>query len=188
MQGLIEAIETAKRDIQVELKDLAKPDDLVKMRDGLDRVFLLAPYSPTEARNVATRVTLVLQYCTNCVNSAENSDLHKRLVRIGVGFRNTFNAWYAKARREECEGRKDWHDPTIEDGCVGRWESRGGKYWAELCRGPFDYYYRSNNSSGSIGHPNMPELGAVAVMQSMVDRGCFLPDKAKAPMRRVDVS
>lgn len=188
MQSLIEAIETAKRDIQVELKDLITPMELAKMIDGLDRVFLLAPYSPRETKEVARRVMMVLQYRTNCVNSAENSDLHKKLVRIGVAFCNELNAWYGKARREERKSRKDWHDPTIKASRIGRWESRGGKYWAELCRGPFDYYYRSNNSSGSIGHPNMPELGAVAVMQSMLDRGEFLPDKAKTPMRRVDVS
>jgi hypothetical protein len=126
---------------------------------------------------VAKRVMLVLQYCTNCVNSAENEDLHKRLVRIGVNFCNEFNDWYNKASRKERESRKDWHDPTIKPSRTGRWESRGGKYWVELCRGPFDYYYRSNNSSGSIGHPNMPEVGAVAVIQSMLDRGQFLPTR-----------
>jgi hypothetical protein len=188
MQNLIEAIETAKWDIQVQLRDLRLPIELAKMTDGLDRVFLLAPYSPREAKEVAGRVMTVLQYHTNCVSDVGDADLHKRLVRIGVAFCNEFNAWHDKARREENEGRRDWHDPTIKAACVGRWESRGGKYWVELHRGSFDYYFWSNNSSGSIGNPNMPEHGAVTVMQSMLDRGEFLPDKAKAPMRRVDVS
>jgi hypothetical protein len=154
------------------------------MIDGLDRVFLLAPYSPFETMEVAKRVMLVLQWHTNCVNGV-NQSLHKKLVRIGVAFCNEFNAWHDKARREEEEGRRDWHDPTIKAAYVGRWESRGGRYWVELHRGRYDYYYYSDNSSGSIGHPNMPEHGAVAVMQSMMDRGEFLPDKAKTPMRRV---
>ena len=67
---------------------------------------------------------------------------------------------------------------------VARWVSRGGAHYVELTKGPGYYYYRGRYCGGSLG-PVPTDEAAVAIIQARLDRGDFLPDKAKLPMKRV---
>lgn len=40
---------------------------------------------------------------------------------------------------------------NVEPHVVARWESRGGKYWCELYRGPYGYGYRARDAGGHLG-------------------------------------
>ena len=76
---------------------------------------------------------------------------------------------------------------------IARWESRSGKDWVELYFNPafklangqvvVDAYYRANQSGGGVQAKT--EAEAITAVQRMVDRGQFLPDAAKTPMKRV---
>ena len=64
---------------------------------------------------------------------------------------------------------------------VARWESRSGKWWAELYRDSLGYSYRAVGAGGVLGGAS--EAEAVAEMEKRLP--LFQPDAAKTPMRRV---
>ncbi len=75
---------------------------------------------------------------------------------------------------------------------IARWESRGGKYWVEMdlfipsegdYAGVEMYGYVGDHGGGGLAARNRDD--AFVEMQAKIDRGQFLPDKAKTPMRRV---
>jgi hypothetical protein len=66
---------------------------------------------------------------------------------------------------------------------VARWESRSGKWWAELFHDGAHAFYRGVGCGGNMGIIGEPE--AIAEMQRKVDSGYFQPDAAKTPMKRV---
>ncbi len=70
---------------------------------------------------------------------------------------------------------------------IARWESRGGKHYAELYHTATGYGYRGNGCGGSLATVATAATAATAVtiMQARVDSGYFLPDKAVLPMVRV---
>lgn len=67
---------------------------------------------------------------------------------------------------------------------LARWESRGGKHFAELHKSVSGYSYTGNGCGGSLGALES-DGAAVTVMQTRVDSGYFLPDSAILPMKRV---
>jgi hypothetical protein len=67
---------------------------------------------------------------------------------------------------------------------VARWESSGGKHWAELHdNGDGSFSYRGNGCGGFMGA--MSQALAIAELERKVGDGYFLPDVAKTPMKRV---
>lgn len=81
---------------------------------------------------------------------------------------------------------------------IARWESRGGKYWADLYFDPcftfndgttaVDAHYRGDGCGGGVDGVQT-EAEAIAAMQTRyVDRGYFQADANKTPMHRVEVS
>lgn len=69
------------------------------------------------------------------------------------------------------------------DSNLARWESRSGKHWVELTASPLGFGYRSPSAGGGLYAMDLD--AALAELQAKVDRGHFLPDAAKTPMRRV---
>lgn len=70
---------------------------------------------------------------------------------------------------------------------LAMWESRGGAHYAMLHTSAYsvgNYGYRGNGCGGSLGAVASDEE-AIAIMQTRVDSGYFLPDNAKTPMKRV---
>ena len=49
---------------------------------------------------------------------------------------------------------------------IGRWESDGGKYWAELYRDAYGYGYQGKNSGGNMGRDVTTDAEAVAWMEA----------------------
>jgi len=68
-----------------------------------------------------------------------------------------------------------------------RWESKGGAHWVELYSTQGVYYYRSTNGGGTLPRQRN-NAAALALMESRVEAGEFLPDKAVVPMHRVPPS
>lgn len=75
---------------------------------------------------------------------------------------------------------------------IARWESDGGKYFAELYRDQWGYGYDGSNSGGSLGRDVTRETDAVAWMEARTTTfpasrtgNYFHP--GKRPMRRVDI-
>lgn len=78
---------------------------------------------------------------------------------------------------------------------IARWESRGGKYYAELFYNPsfklangnvvIDAYYQGNGCGGSV--PATSEETAIAWMENRVASGYFQADANKTPMHRCEV-
>jgi hypothetical protein len=68
---------------------------------------------------------------------------------------------------------------------VARWESKSGKWWADLYA--FDnggYFYRGVGCGGNMsGTATLDE--AIAAMEQKCVRGYFQPDANTTPMRRV---
>jgi len=113
-------------------------------------------------------------------------DFAEQLYCIAWRFRASLEIWYDCAYAAEKADRKNWDCGSVTAAYIARWESRGGKYWVELWRGGCDYSYRSDSGGGSVCRPDAPIEGAIAVMQSKLARGCFLPDCAKLPMKRIN--
>jgi hypothetical protein len=67
---------------------------------------------------------------------------------------------------------------------IARWESKSGKYWADLYRDSDGYcFYRGEGCGGNMG--KMEQSSAIESLQLRVNGGYFLPDSHKTPMRRV---
>ncbi len=157
-----EAIELARADLQ-----LVTDSNILEQLETIERML---PLSPDETLD-------------SCI--AFMCDCDGDLRRIGNDLLHVIRAWYHNNKLAWRADRKNWNRGDVEAVCVGRWESRGGKHWAELWRGRFDYYYHSNNSCGSVCNPNLSLDQAVMVMQAKVDRKKFLPCSAVVPMKRV---
>ena len=67
---------------------------------------------------------------------------------------------------------------------LAMWISRGGAHYVILRKSTDCYSYAGNGCGGSLGAVESDEA-AIAVMQARVDSGYFLPDSAKAPMKRI---
>ena len=66
---------------------------------------------------------------------------------------------------------------------IARWESRGGKHYAELHHDGEHAFYRGNGCGGNMGLISCD--AAIGELQAKVDSVYCLPDSAKTPMRRV---
>ena len=76
---------------------------------------------------------------------------------------------------------------------VARWESDGGKYYAELYRDQWGFGFTGSNSGGSLGRGVTEEADAVAWMEARTASwttsrhgGYFHP--GKRPMRHVEIT
>ncbi len=164
-----------------KLRDLLDdPADLFKRFDEAVAVSHLSA-SGGEAAGLAAGSAIVdYAWATddaNCVSNVNN---------VICAFVADLRVWYNEAHRMERAFRRNWRDSNICNSCVARWESRGGRYWVELWHGPTEYRYASAYAGcGSVCSPHAPLVAAVTVMQSKLERGCFLPNVAKLPMKRV---
>ncbi len=71
---------------------------------------------------------------------------------------------------------------------IARWESKGGRYVAELYKADGSgFYYNSNNGSGGYLGNDVSEAQAIAMMEQRcaAGTGYFQPDANKSPLRRV---
>lgn len=68
---------------------------------------------------------------------------------------------------------------------VARWESRGGKDWAELQYDESGYWHQGRGCGGFIG--STLEY-AMSVMESRVQEGAYFYCSQKSAMKRVGVS
>ncbi len=66
---------------------------------------------------------------------------------------------------------------------LAHWESRSRKHWLTLLKDPQGYRYESPGARGTIVAED--DLAAIAMMERRLSE--FQPDKAKTPMRRVDL-
>lgn len=70
---------------------------------------------------------------------------------------------------------------------IGRWESKGGAYAAELWKMEGSgFYYSGMGCHGYFGN-DLPESEAIARMEErcLPGAGFFQPDNNKSPMKRV---
>ena len=65
---------------------------------------------------------------------------------------------------------------------IARWESRGGKDWAELLHDEHGYSYRSSSGGGSLGNTL---ADAMSVMESRTQAGAKYFCSQKSAMTRV---
>lgn len=65
---------------------------------------------------------------------------------------------------------------------IAKWESRSGKYYAELFHDGESAFYCGDDCGGNLGL--MSKESAITTLQARVDSGYFLPDAAKTPMKR----
>lgn len=70
-----------------------------------------------------------------------------------------------------------------KESVLAHWESRSGKHWLTLLKGPQGYRYEAQDSSRGWLRAD-DDLTAIAQMERRLSE--FQPDKAKTPMRRVD--
>lgn len=170
------AVEWAK----LKLRDLL--DDPVDLFEQFDRVVAVSRLSVSEGHRAGIRAYYSMH---ECAGAAIDADRAEKLDCVANAYLNDLRVWYVEAHRAELEDRKTWRNDNTCAACVARWESRDGKYWVELWQGPYDYQYHCDNGCGSVCNPNLPLESATLVIQSMLDRGWFLPDAAKLPMKRV---
>jgi hypothetical protein len=170
------AVEWAKS----KLRDLL--DDPTDLFEQFDRVIAVAQFSASEGKQAGVAAYYSL---LGCIDAAGDTDRAEKIGYVADSFSTDLRVCYNEAHRMERAFRRNWYDKNIREHCDGRWESRGGKWWVELLHGPYDYHYRSNLGCGSVCSPHAPVEAAVTVMQSMLARGCFLPDAAKLPMKQV---
>lgn len=161
---VLEAIERA------EIELWWASTDTLSLLEQLKTIRQVLPLSPDETLD-------------SCITFRYDCDGDLR--RIGNDLLHVIKAWYDGNKLAWRAGRRYWDRGDVEAICVGCWESKGGKHWAELWWGRYDYYYRSNNSGGSVCNPGLPLDQAVMVMQAKVDRGMFLPCSAVVPMKQV---
>jgi hypothetical protein len=66
---------------------------------------------------------------------------------------------------------------------MARWESRSGKWWANLYHDGEHAFYRGVGCGGNMGLITWE--AAIVELQAKVDSGYFQPDALKIPMKRV---
>jgi hypothetical protein len=93
-------------------------------------------------------------------------DKNDEVVRVKVGtvkeeYDNGIND---KESRRELGNKK--YGSGIKNSLIGRWESKGGKYWIELNKDDMGYSYNTNNGGGNIG--NVPESSAIKDIDEMI--------------------
>jgi hypothetical protein len=174
-------LDAAVRRVKSKLRDL--PTDLL---ERFDMVATVAPISASEGKQAGIAALNALADCIREADINGDADDARDLGQIASAFCRDLRIWSDEAHRMELAFRRNWADPNIREHREARWESRGGKYWVELLHGPYDYHYRCQDGCGSVCNPNAPVEAALTVMQSKLDRGMFLPDSAKLPMKRVD--
>jgi hypothetical protein len=72
--------------------------------------------------------------------------------------------WNDKEQRRELGNKK--YGSEMRNGLVGRWESKGGKYWIELNKDGMGYSYDTNSGGGNMG--NVSESSAIKDVEQMV--------------------
>lgn len=166
--------------VKSKLRDLL--DDPTALFEQFEMAVAVAPFSASEGKQAGIAAYYSL---LDCIDAAGVADRAERIGDVADSFATDLRVWSQDAHRMECAFRRNWHDPNIRDSCVARWESRGGAHWVELWHGPYDYHYISGNGCGAVCSPHAPLVAAELVMAAMLARGCFLPDNAKLPMKRV---
>jgi len=182
---LKESIEVTQLNLRVALKDMVLSPCLDKLTARFDTVLSIAPYSAHETLHAGRAACWGIWDQIHKADDAGWEILAEQLRGIISEFLAVLTGRYGYADDAEKTSRKDWDLGDVEKVRIGRWESRGGKYYAELWRGRYDYSYQGTWGGGSICNPNFPTEAAVLVMQARLARGCFLPDNAKTPMKRV---
>ncbi len=185
MVTLKEAIEVAQLNLRVALKDMVLSPRLSELVAKFDTILPIAPYSAHEALHAGRAACFGIWDQVHKADDAGWEILSEQLRGIISEFLAVLTGWYTHANDAEKASRKDWDRGDVKDVCIARWRSRGGKYYAELRHGRYDYHYSGTWGSGSICNPNFPVEAAILVIQAMLARGCFLPDDAKVPMKRV---
>ena len=180
--SLKEMVETAARNLRVALKGVADP---IKTIVSLNRMLSLARISPVETLETG-RVAWrgILEFASYAEDNGRNH-LAEELRCIARNVDSVLAGWYSVANDTEKAARRSWDRGEVCTKIVARWESRGGKHYVELRRGRYDYGYDANSAAGSICNPNVTIEEAVMVVEAMLARGCFLPDSAVLPMKRV---
>jgi hypothetical protein len=182
LKVMLKTCEAVTLDLRVALKGVVDP---IKTIDRLNRMIIVARISPFEALATGREALRDIERYDEHAKDSGRDELSDLLYDIASDLRSALTVWYRDAQYAEKTSRKNWDRGDVENECVGRWESRGGAHWAELWRGRFDYSYRSGNAGGSLCNPNVSVESAVAVMESRIARGCFLPDNAVLPMKRI---
>lgn len=113
------------------------------------------------------------------------TDVSNDLRCIALDLHDAWFNGYRGIEAAERADRKNWGVSDVVPVCYGRWESRDGKYFVELWSGRYSYCYRSNYDRGTVCDPRVPIESARAVIQSMIARGRFVPDRAICLMKRV---
>lgn len=178
-------LEAAIQTAIVGLDDLPGDSDVIDAVIGRLRAILpLVSISANETFVAGCEVCLeIFDYACGLKEAGRGN--RADLYHIFSNFRNDLHVWHHCAYAAELEARKNWVNHNIHDGCITKWESNDRLHYVELRRCPQDYYYTSGFGCGSVCNPNLPVESAVLVIQSMLARGCFLPDAAKLPMKRV---
>jgi hypothetical protein len=149
------------------------------MMARFDTVLAIGSINKQEARYAGRAA---LQGLNDCAEQVAEAGCEILLRKIASDFWTDLQGWWAS------ESYDVWTDCGYHrDDCIGRWESRGGKYWVELHHGRYDYSYRSGGAGGSVCVGNLPVETALMIMQNMLDRNWFLPSAAVIPMKRVDI-
>jgi len=168
------------------LKDRVAPAVLESLIARFDRVKAIAPYNSNVTRDDGRMALQAIVDCAAKVDGGGRGDCNEAISDVVNHLWSDIQTWW---RRNDSELGGHGHDCINcgydRDDCIGRWESRGGKYWVELRRGRYDYHYRANNAGGGVCSGELPITIALQIMQVMLDKGRFLPDNAKTPMKLV---
>ena len=180
---LREAITRAERSLRAVTK--IGPNGLIQLFDRLATIGKVMSISMDEALAACRAFEDNISTWARYMDDEGETDANNDLRCIAYDLYHVKIGWCKSIVAAERADRKNWYRGDVDSVCHGRWESRGGKHFVELWSGRYDYRYRTNNGGGSVCDPRMPVESAMTVIQSMIDRGQFLPDKAVLPMKRV---
>jgi len=182
MITLKEMVETAVTNLRAALKGVADP---IRTVAALNRMISLARISPVETLATGrAAIRGILEFSQHAEDHCRYV-LADHLSGIARDVDSVLAGWYSAAGPAEKAARRTWDRGEVCTEVVARWKSRGGKHWVDLRHGRYDYGYDANGSHGSICNPNLTVEEAVTVVEAMLARGCFLPDSAVLPMKRV---
>jgi len=179
---LKEMVETAALNLRVAMKGVADP---IKTVETLNRMIPLARISVVETLQTGRAA------CRDIIEFAHHAEDHGRngladqLRGIVFDISSVLAGWHSAADDAEKAERRTWDRGDVCTFVVARWQSRGGKHWVDLRHGRYDYGYAANGAGGSVCNPNLTIEEAVLVVEAMLARGCFLPDNAVLPMKRI---
>ncbi len=145
----------------------------------LETVIEVAPHCPDEAQTVGQLV---------CNGLAGLTDELATIYDILATITNAFGDWYPSAKETDRMLRASWETQGARiPQCVGKWASEGGtKYWVRLLHGANGWCYESTDCSGDVCCGLATAGAAKAVLQSKIDRGMFVSNRAFLPMTKVN--